>query len=369
MKKLLFIDRDGTIIKEPADYQIDKLEKFEFLPFVVSALSEIAKATDYELVMITNQDGLGTKQYPESNFWPYQELIIKTLKGEGVSFENIHIDRSFPEDNSYYRKPNIGMVEKYLEGSYDIENSIVIGDRWSDIQLAHNIGSKSILIADKTIDEQPSGINPTFNAKNWSEIKQYLFNLDRKSKVIRSTYETKIFAELNLDGDGQANIATGLSFFNHMLEQIAKHGKIDLIVQTQGDLEIDEHHTIEDTAITLGLLFKEALAKKAGIERYGFALPMDDVQAQVLIDFGGRPWIEWDVEFKREYIGDVPTEMFYHFFKSFSDNAKCNLSIKGKGNNEHHLIEGIFKAFAKAIKMAKNRNKNDLSIPSTKGIL
>jgi imidazoleglycerol-phosphate dehydratase/histidinol-phosphatase len=369
MKKILFVDRDGTLIKEPADYQIDRLEKFKFLPFVITALSEISKATDYELVMITNQDGLGTKGYPESNFWPYQELILKTLKGEEVNFVNIHIDRSFPEDNSHYRKPNIGMVEKYLEGEYDIENSFVIGDRWSDIQLAHNIGSKSILIAENTIDDKPAEIDATLKVSDWNEIKQYLFNLDRKSKMVRTTSETSIFAELNLDGDGQANISTGLSFFDHMLEQIAKHGQLDLHIVTNGDLEIDEHHTIEDTAIALGTLFKDALGRKAGIERYGFALPMDDVQAQVLIDFGGRPWIEWDASFGRERIGDVPTEMFYHFFKSFSDNAKCNLIVSGKGNNEHHLIEGIFKAFAKAIKMAKNRNTNDLSIPSTKGIL
>jgi imidazoleglycerol-phosphate dehydratase/histidinol-phosphatase len=370
MKKILFIDRDGTIIKEPQDYQIDHISKFDFLPDVLSSLGIINYVLDYKLVMVTNQDGLGTKNYPETDFWPYQELMLRILKSEGIEFSEIHIDRSFPQDNSKFRKPNIGMVEKYLAGKYDIENSYVIGDRWSDIQLAHNIGAKSIMIGgESVIDKKPENIEATLVLNNWKQIKEHLIIQDRKAKYVRNTSETSISADINLDGSGIANIDTGLAFFDHMLEQIARHGHIDMNIKTIGDLEIDEHHTIEDTAITLGALFQEALAKKAGIERYGFALPMDDVIAQVMIDFGGRPWIEWDVNFTREKIGDVPTEMFYHFFKSFSDHAKCNLNIKGKGKNEHHLIEGIFKAFAKAIKMAKERKLNDYSIPSTKGIL
>ena len=370
MKKILFLDRDGTIIKEPHDYQIDHIDKFEFMPFVISALAAIRKLLDYKFVMVTNQDGLGTDSYPESDFWPYQELMLRTLKTEGIDFDEIHIDRSFASEQSKYRKPNTGMVEKYMNGSYDLENSIVIGDRWSDIQLAANIGSKSILLGGtNTIDEKPIGLDATIVLKDWNQIKNYFLEQDRKAKYSRITSETSIYAELNLDGSGHAEIDTGLSFFDHMLDQIARHGNLDLIIKANGDLNIDEHHTIEDTAITLGHLFKIGLGKKAGIERYGFALPMDDVKAQVLMDFGGRPWIEWDVHFTREKIGDVPTEMFYHFFKSFSDHAECNLNIKAEGQNEHHLIEGIFKAFAKAIKMAKTKKKNDYSIPSTKGII
>ncbi len=369
MQKILFLDRDGTLIKEPHDYQIDHLDKFEFLEGVIYHLKRIVDTLDYKLVMVTNQDGLGTDGYPESDFWPYQELVIRTLKSEGVTFSDIHIDRSFPEDNSPYRKPRIGMLAKYMDGNYDLENSYVIGDRWSDMQLADNLGCKSVLIAEETIDQRPEGLDVDHQVNSWKKIFDILTTEDRKAKAIRNTNETKIKASINLDGTGIAEISTGLGFFDHMLHQIAKHGSLDLFVSVDGDLEVDEHHTIEDTAIVLGELFYQSLAKKAGIQRYGFALPMDEVEAQVLIDFGGRPWIVWDVNFERQKIGDVPTEMFFHFFKSFSDHAKCNLNIKANGDNEHHLIEAIFKSFAKAIKMAKERNINDLSIPSTKGTL
>jgi imidazoleglycerol-phosphate dehydratase/histidinol-phosphatase len=369
MQKVLFIDRDGTIIKEPYDYQIDTVDKFEFLPGVISALKTIISTLDYRLVMVTNQDGLGTDTHPEEKFWPFHELMLRTLEGEGIKFDEIHIDRSRPEDNSPYRKPGIAMITKYLKGSYDLDNSVVIGDRWSDIQLGKNIGSKSILIGKDTIDDNSYGVVPTWTVTGWNEISKILLNQARTSNVLRSTSETKIVGFLNLDGQGASDISTGLGFYDHMLDQIARHAKVDLVLKAEGDLHIDEHHTIEDSSIVLGQLFREALGKKAGIQRYGFALPMDDARAQVLIDFGGRPWLEWDVNFQREKIGEVPTEMFFHFFKSFSDHALCNLNIIGKGVNEHHLIEGIFKAFAKAIKMAKEKNVNDLSIPSTKGII
>lgn len=369
MQKILFLDRDGTIIKEPHDYQIDHINKFEFLEGVIFNLKKIVDTLDYKLVMVTNQDGLGTESYPESDFWPYQELVIRTLQSEGIIFDEVHIDRSFPSDNSPYRKPGIAMLKKYLNGKYDLENSYVIGDRWSDMQLANNLKCKSILIAEETIDQRPEGVDVDHQVKSWKTIFDILTMEERKSNATRYTNETKIQASVNLDGSGVTNIYTGLGFFDHMLEQIAKHGSLDLFITVDGDLEVDEHHTIEDTAIVLGELFSSALAKKAGIQRYGFALPMDEVDAQVLIDFGGRPWIVWDVNFSREKIGDVPTEMFFHFFKSFSDNAKCNLNIKASGENEHHIIEAVFKAFAKAIKMAKERNINDLSIPSTKGTL
>ena len=369
MQKILFLDRDGTIIKEPHDYQIDHIDKFEFLEGVINHLKRIVDTLDYQLVMVTNQDGLGTDAYPETDFWPYQELMIRTLKSEGVTFSDIHIDRSFPEDNSPYRKPGTAMLTKYMEGDYDLENSYVIGDRWSDMQLAKNLGCKSILLAEKTIDQRPEELVVDHQVNTWKKIFDILTKEDRKAKAIRNTNETKIKASINLEGTGLAEISTGLGFFDHMLHQIAKHGSLDLFVAVNGDLEVDEHHTIEDTAIVLGELINRSLAKKAGIQRYGFALPMDEVEAQVLIDFGGRPWFVWDVKFEREKIGDVPTEMFFHFFKSFSDNAKCNLNIKAIGENEHHIIEAIFKSFAKAIKMAKERNMNDLSIPSTKGTL
>ncbi len=369
MKKILFIDRDGTILKEPDDYQIDELSKFEFLPNVISSLKKIVQSFNYDLIMVTNQDGLGSKLNPEDKFWPLQELMIRTLEAEGIHWDAIHIDRSFPEDNSPYRKPGTAMLTKYMKKEYDLENSFVIGDRWSDIQLAANMGCKSMMIGKDSIDENTYGVEATHQVESWIEILKILTSLDRKSKAVRNTSETKIKGSLNLDGEGISEINTGIGFFDHMLDQIARHGSMDLFIQAEGDLHIDEHHTIEDTAIVLGGLVKEALGNKAGINRYGFALPMDESTAQVLIDFGGRPWLVWDVEFKREKIGEVPTEMFYHFFKSFSDNAQCNLNIKAIGDNEHHIIESIFKAFAKALLMAKTRKENDLSIPSTKGIL
>ncbi|MCL4137826.1 UNVERIFIED_CONTAM: hypothetical protein GTU68_016674 [Idotea baltica] len=358
MKKILFIDRDGTLIREPeSDYQVDRLDKFSFLPEVMTFLGKIVRELDYTLVMVTNQDGLGTASYPESDFWPYQELMVDTLKGEGIDFAAIHIDRSFEKDNSPYRKPGTAMLKSYMEDGYDLANSFVIGDRWSDIALAQNLGAKGVFLHEYN---GKSSIAPL----ELTEVVALQTN-----SLIRNTNETKIQLGLNLDGQGVADIDTGLNFFNHMLDQIAKHGGVDLVVKTEGDLEIDEHHTIEDTAIALGQVFKQAIGKKVGIQRYGFCLPMDDVLAQVALDFGGRAWIEWDVKFEREYVGDMPTELVYHFFKSFSDHADCNLNIKASGDNEHHKIEGIFKAFAKAIKMAVNRDVNSDVLPSTKGVL
>ena len=369
MRKILFLDRDGVLIHEPADDpQIDALEKLKFIPGLFTNLSDICAKLDYELVMVTNQDGLGTASFPEATFWPVQNLLVDTLKGEGVRFEAVYIDRSFDHENAPTRKPRTGMLTKYMEGDYDLENSLVVGDRLTDAMLAKNLGCKAIRI--NGLWEIPIDLTNTIvlDAKNWGEIKKFLFTLDRKAKAIRNTYETKIEGSLNLDGSGICEIHTGLGFFDHMLEQIAKHAEVDLFLQTKGDLHIDEHHTVEDTAIVLGMLFEKALGKKAGIQRYGFALPMDEAKAEVLIDFGGRPWIQWEVEFKREKIGDVPTEMFFHFFKSFSDHSKSNLSITAFGDNEHHIIESIFKAFAKAIKMAKKRDTT-MAIPSTKGVL
>jgi len=370
MKKVLFIDRDGILMSEPADEQVDSLDKVIFPKGMFMYLGEIARKLDFVLVMVTNQDGLGTESYPESNFWPYHELLLRSLEGEGVVFDEICIDRSFAKDNSPYRKPNTGLLTKYMQGAYDIENSYVIGDRWSDMQLASNLGCKGIWLHPRDTDKPGNWKESiVLKSNSWSDVFQFLMKADRKAKSIRNTNETKINAGLNLDGSGLAEIATGLSFFDHMLDQIARHGSLDLFISTKGDLEVDEHHTIEDTAIVLGKLFYQSLGKKAGITRYGYALPMDDCEAQVLIDFGGRPWIEWDVDFKREMIGDVPSEMWFHFFKSFSDEAKCNLNIRAKGNNEHHKIESIFKAFAKSIKLAKSRSESDFSIPSTKGSL
>ena len=370
MDKILFIDRDGTILLEPEDYQVDALEKFTFYPGVISSLARIASFLDYKLVMVTNQDGLGSDTYPERNFWPLQELMLRTLEGEGIRFEDIHIDRSFPEEKSPYRKPGVAMLRKYLKGRYDLTGSFVIGDRWSDIQLASNLGAGSILIMQgESIDDNASGLVPDLTTKSWKAIEEFLFTLDRKSKSIRITSETQITGEINIDGTGKSEIHTGIGFFDHMLEQIARHGGIDLKLTAKGDLHIDEHHTIEDTAIVLGQLVHKALGKKTGIERYGFSLPMDEAGAKVLIDFGGRSWLVWDVSLKREKIGEMPSEMFHHFFKTFTDHSLCNLHISAYGDNEHHIIEGVFKAFAKAIKMAKERRSNDLSIPSTKGIL
>ena len=374
MKKVLFIDRDGTLIREPqTDYQVDSLEKFSFYPGVIRYLIKIVQELDYVLVMVTNQDGLGTDSYPEETFWPYQELTVKTLSEQGIKFEDIYIDRSFEKDGSPYRKPGTAMLTKYIDGPYDMSQSFVLGDRWSDIQLAKNLGAKGIFINEydgKNVQASDELRDSTaLITDSWSDVYTMLKKQDRQSHLVRATKETNISVHLNLDGTGESMINTGLNFFDHMLDQIAKHGQMDLIVKAKGDLEIDEHHTIEDTAIALGQAFKEALGKKVGIQRYGFALPMDDCLAQVALDFGGRPWIEWDVQLDREYVGDMPTEMVYHFFKSFSDNADCNLNIKVEGDNEHHKIESIFKAFARAIRMGKAIDKSSDEMPSTKGVI
>ena len=364
MKKALFIDRDGTIIVEPqTDFQIDSLEDLEFIPKVISNLRKIAEETDYELVMVSNQDGLGTDSLPEENFWPAHQKMMLTLENEGVKFAAVHIDRSFEHENKPTRKPGTGMLTQYLKGNYDLENSYVIGDRKTDVLLAENLGCKSIFIGE-TVE------GATFCTKDWDEIYQYLKFPDRIGEVFRKTSETDIHIRVNLDGSGQCEIFTGLPFFDHMLEQLGKHGGADLLIEVKGDLHIDEHHTIEDTALALGEAYLKALGDKKGIYRYGFLLPMDDVLAQVAIDFGGRPWIVWEAEFKREKIGDMPTEMFFHFFKSFSDTAKCNLNIKAEGSNEHHKIEAIFKGLARAIKMAVAKDPRALNqLPSTKGVL
>ncbi|MCH7408219.1 bifunctional histidinol-phosphatase/imidazoleglycerol-phosphate dehydratase HisB [Belliella sp. DSM 111904] len=364
MKKVLFIDRDGTIIVEPpVDFQVDSLEKLEFYPRALSNLRKIAEECDFELVMVTNQDGLGTSSFPEDTFWPAQNKMMKTLQGEGIVFSQVHIDKSFEHENLPTRKPGIGMLTQYQNGDYDLANSYVIGDRKTDVQLAKNLGAKSIFIGDSFEDA-------TFSTKSWDDIYHYLRLPERTASVERTTSETAINISLNLDGTGKCNISTGLHFFDHMLEQLGKHGGTDLDIQVKGDLHIDEHHTIEDTALALGEAYLKALGDKKGIYRYGFLLPMDDVLAQCAIDFGGRPWMVWDAEFKREKIGEMPTEMFYHFFKSFSDTAKCNLNIKAEGTNEHHKIEAIFKALARAIKMAVKRDLSALNqLPSTKGVL
>lgn len=361
-KKILFIDRDGTLIIEPPDKQIDSLEKLQFLPNVITYLRKIVEELEYELVMVSNQDGLGTASFPTETFYPAQNKMLQILKDEGIVFSNILIDDSFEHQNSPNRKPRTGMLQQYLYGNYNLAESIVIGDRNTDVQLGKNLGCKSILIS----KEQNKDANLV--TTNWQEIYVYLKNENRTASIKRNTNETKIDIFLNLDGSGKATIDTGIGFFNHMLHQLAKHGNCDLEILVQGDLEIDEHHTIEDTAIALGEAFYQALGLKKGIERYGFLLPMDDCLAQVAIDFGGRPWLVWEAQFNREKVGEMPTEMFYHFFKSFCDSAKCNLNIQASGDNEHHKIEAIFKAFAKAIKMAISKT-NNFSIPSTKGVL
>ncbi len=367
MKKLLFIDRDGTIVIEPpVDYQLDNFEKLEFYPGVFSYLSRIANELEYEIIMVTNQDGLGTESFPEDTFWPVHNKIIQAFENEGVRFSEVLIDKSFPEDNTPTRKPGIAMLTKYLNGNWDLENSFVIGDRLTDVELATNLNSKAIFISGNEKEENSTIVLQT---TSWKEIYEFLKFGQRKAEIIRKTKETDIILKVNLDGTGKAKINTGIKFFDHMLEQISKHGLIDLQIEVKGDLEVDEHHTIEDTAIVLGEAVNKAMENKLGMERYGFLLPMDDSLAQVAIDFGGRSWINWSAEFKREKIGEMPTEMFFHFFKSFSDSAKCNLNIKAEGTNEHHKIEGIFKAFAKAIKMAVKRDINSNVLPSTKGIL
>ncbi len=371
MKKVLFIDRDGTLIIEPPDQQIDSLEKLEFYPGAFSWLSKIAAETDFEFVMVTNQDGLGTSSFPEETFWPTHEKIIKAFENEGIQFSEVLIDRSFPHENKPTRKPGIGMLTRYFSDKYDLKNSFVIGDRVTDVELAKNLGAKGILINDGNLIPKvnESGLQDycSLVTNDWSTIYKFLTIPDRKASVIRTTRETDIRIDINLNGEGKSAITTGVAFFDHMLDQLSRHGNIDLNIQVKGDLHIDEHHTIEDTALALGEAFLKALGDKRGIERYGFCLPMDDCLAQVAIDFGGRPWLVWEAEFKREKIGEMPTEMFYHFFKSFSDTAKCNLNIKAEGTNEHHKIEAIFKAFAKAIKMAVKKEGNLL--PTTKGII
>lgn len=377
-KKLLFIDRDGTVVKEPEDYQLDALKKLEFYPNIFEFLGKIARELDFELIMVTNQDGLGTASFPENTFWPTQNFILKTFKNEEILFSEVFIDKSFPHENLPTRKPGIEMLTKFIGNSdYDLKNSFVIGDRFTDVALAKNLGTKAIFI---NTNEDLGKPEISFNCEEleqyivlrtseWKAIYEFLKLPSRKASVVRTTNETDISINLNVDGNGKSNIKTGISFFDHMLDQISKHGQIDLDISVKGDLQVDEHHTIEDTAIALGEAFSKALDSKLGIERYGFCLPMDDCLAQVSLDFGGRNWLVWDAEFKREMIGKMPTEMFFHFFKSFSDGAKANINIKAEGTNEHHKIEGIFKAFAKAIKMAVKRDVAKMYLPSTKGIL
>lgn len=369
MKRVLFIDRDGTLIIEPPDGQIDSLEKLEFFPGIFTWLGRIASELSYELVLVTNQDGLGTDRFPEDTFWPAHHKLMTALRNEGIRFADEHIDRSLPADQAPTRKPGIAMLTRYLNGDFDLQNSFTVGDRLTDIQLAKNLGCKGILL--NTADMLNNDLKPfcSLASSSWKEIYEFLRSQARIATVQRTTKETDIQIVLNLDGKGESQIATGLGFFDHMLEQVARHGSIDLQIKANGDLHIDEHHTIEDTALALGDAFIKALGDKRGIDRYGFLLPMDESLAQVAIDFGGRPWLVWDAEFKREKIGDMPTEMFYHFFKSFSDAARCNLNIKVEGTNEHHKIEAIFKAFAKAINMAIKRNRDTDVLPSTKGLL
>lgn len=370
MKKVLFIDRDGTLIKEPDDFQIDSFEKLEFLPEVIFYLGKIARETDYELVMMTNQDGLGTPVFPIEDFQPVQDLLLKIFESEKIRFADVFIDRTFERDNQPTRKPGTGMLGKYANGDvYDLANSFVIGDRATDVKLAENLGAKAIFIENPNF-ELPDNANDVFVAKNWREIYQHLKLPPRRVSHRRRTKETDIEIELNLDGAGRAEIVTGIAFFDHMLEQIARHAAIDLKIKATGDLHIDEHHTMEDVAITLGVAFDLALQNKCGMARYGFCLPMDDCLAQVAVDFGGRSWTIWDAEFRREKIGDAPTEMFFHFFKSFADHARCNLNIKAEGINEHHKIEAIFKGFARAVKMALRREATEeAQLPSTKELL
>lgn len=369
-KKALFIDRDGTLVIEPSiDYQLDSLDKLEFYPKVFRNLYFIRKNLDFEFVMVTNQDGLGTPSFPEYTFWPAHNKMLKTLEGEGIVFEDILIDKSFPEDNAPTRKPRTGMFGKYMTGDYDLEHSFVIGDRQTDVELAKNLGCKAIFMQDEFVLPDELKDICVLQTTDWDVISEFLFAGERKAEVKRTTKETDIYVALNLDGKGHCQISTGLGFFDHMLEQIGKHSGMDLTIQVKGDLHVDEHHTIEDTAIALGEAIYKALGDKRGIERYGYSLPMDDCLCSVALDFGGRAWLVWDAEFHRERVGDMPTEMFLHFFKSLSDSAKMNLNIKAEGANEHHKIEGIFKALARALKMAKKRDIFNYELPSTKGVI
>jgi len=379
LKRILFIDRDGTLITEPEDEQIDSFAKLVFYPEALQYLPKITKELDFELVMVSNQDGLGTASYPEDTFWPVHNFILQTLKNEGVEFSDMVIDRTFAKDNAPTRKPGTALLTKYFDTTiYDMANSFVIGDRMNDVLLAKNLGAKAIWLNNNPDlgthefnEQQKADLNSivALETPDWKKIYEFLKLGERVTEHRRETKETDILIKLNLDGKGDAKVSTGLHFFDHMLDQIARHGSIDMEIITKGDLHIDEHHTIEDTGIALGEAFLTALGNKRGIERYGFCLPMDDCLALVALDFGGRNWLVWDAEFKREKIGEMPTEMFYHFFKSFSDAAKCNLNIKAEGQNEHHKIEAIFKAFAKAIKMAVRRDVNNMVLPSTKGVL
>ena len=356
MKRVLFIDRDGTIVEEPFDEQVDSFEKLKFVKDVFKNLSFICEKLDFELVMVSNQDGLGTASFPEETFWPVQNFILQTLRGEGISFSEVLVDRHFPEDNSPTRKPATGMVEKYMvNADYDMANSYVIGDRETDRLFAENIGCKSLILGR--------------DGMTWDKVAEILFAGERVAEVSRTTHETDIYVKVGLDGSGKCDVGTGIGFFDHLLEQIGKHGMVDLTVRARGDLHVDEHHTIEDTAIVLGECLLKALGDKRGIGRYGFCLPMDDCLCSVALDFGGRPWLVWDASFRREKIGDMPTEMFLHFFKSLSDSARMNLNIKAEGDNEHHKIEGIFKAFARSLRMAARRDIRNFVLPSTKGVL
>ena len=377
-QKVLFIDRDGTLVLEPpVDYQLDSFKKLEFYPKVFTYLNKIATELDFKLVMVTNQDGLGTDSFTEETFWPVHDFILQSFKNEDIVFDEVLIDKTFPHENAKTRKPEIGLLKHFLTEDYDLQNSFVIGDRLTDMELAKNLGATGIFINDEThlgtdeITVKQTDLSDyiSLETNNWQKIYEFLKLSTRVGKIHRKTKETDIHISIDLDGKGESNIKTGLAFFDHMLDQIARHGQIDLNIQVNGDLEVDEHHTIEDTAIALGEVLHNALGNKLGIERYGFCLPMDDCLAQVAIDFGGRNWLVWDADFKREMVGDMPTEMFYHFFKSFTDGAKANLNIKAEGTNEHHKIEAIFKAFAKAIKMAVKRDVEKMVLPSTKGIL
>ena len=375
MKKILFIDRDGTLALEPENYQIDSFEKLIFYPGVFNSLGKISRELDFELVMVTNQDGLGTPSFPENTFWPTHRFLLKCFENEEIIFDDVYIDKSLPSDNAPTRKPGIGLLKNYINNkNYDLENSYVIGDRLTDMELALNLGAKGIFISndEKLVEMEISeNLNNSISLKTtkWNDIYSFLKLKQRVVTKKRVTNETKINLDLNLDGNGESDINTGIAFFDHMLNQIARHGNMDIKLSVHGDLEVDEHHTIEDTAIILGEAFYSALGEKIGIERYGFSLPMDDCLAQVSIDFGGRNWLVWEADFKREMIGKMPTEMFMHFFKSFSDGAKANINIKAEGSNEHHKIEAIFKAFAKAIKFAIKRDPNKMILPTTKGSL
>ena len=377
MKKVLFIDRDGTLVLEPEDNQLDSFEKLEFYSEVFQYLARVAKELDFVLVMVTNQDGLGTESFPETDFWPVQNFILKALENEGIKFQEVIIDKTFPEENAETRKPKTGLLKHFFGKEYDLENSFVIGDRLTDMELAKNLKCSGIFIKsheslgsdEVSVEREELDEVIKLSTNSWKEIYEFLKSAGRRAVLSRKTNETDIFIDLNLDGTGKSEISTGIKFFDHMLDQLARHGQMNLELKVKGDLEVDEHHTIEDTAIALGEAFSKALGNKLGIERYGFVLPMDDCLAQVAIDFGGRNWLVWDSEFRREKIGEMPTEMFFHFFKSFSDGAKANLNIKAEGENEHHKIEAIFKAFAKAIKAAVKQDPEKMLLPTTKGLL